>query len=70
MGEQMEKYLMYPFYQTDEFQVSPSIAFDACGMWRMDAAAEQYLQRRAARNVSGRENFVLPALPDSEPRAN
>jgi hypothetical protein len=66
----MEKYLMYPFYQTNEFQVSPSIAFDSCGMCRIDAAAEQYLQRRAARNVSGRENFALTSLPDSEPRAN
>jgi hypothetical protein len=66
----MEKYLMSPFYQTNEFQVSPSIAFDACGMRGMDAAAEQYLQRRAARNVSGGENYTLPALLDSEPRAN
>jgi hypothetical protein len=58
----MEKYIVYPFYQDSDFAMSPSVAFDACGMCRIDASAEQFLQRMAARNLSGDGAFALPAF--------
>ena len=60
LGEKMEKYIVYPFYQASDLSVSPSVAFDACGMCRIDAAAEQFLQRMAARNLSGDGAFAIP----------
>lgn len=47
----MDKCIVYPFSDENDFLVSPSVAFDACGMWRMDAAAEQFVQRLASRKV-------------------
>jgi hypothetical protein len=67
-GEKMEKYIEHPFCQADELSVSPSITFDTCGMWRMDAAAEQHLQRLAARDVFVGENNTLPDLHDPKGR--
>ena len=61
-GKQMENYLLYPFSQTGDLSITPSIAFDACGFCRVDAAAEQHLQRLVARNVSVSGSSVLPAL--------
>ena len=58
----MEKYLLYSFCQVDELTANPSVAFDACGIYRMDVAAEQHMQRLASRNIFVRENSVLPPL--------
>jgi len=58
----MEKYIVYPFDQASDLSVSPSVAFDACGMCRIDVAAEQFLQRMSARNSSRDGVFAIPAF--------
>lgn len=65
----MEENFVYPLHQAADLSISPSVAFDACGVYRMDAAAEQHMQRLASRNALVRESYVLPALRDSESRA-
>lgn len=62
----MEKYIVYPFDQATDLTVSRSVVFDACGIWRLDAAAEQHMQRLAAGNVFGCGNYAVKELHGSE----
>lgn len=66
----MEECFAYPSYQAADLSVSPSVAFDACGVYRMDAAAEQHMQRLASRNIFVCEKYVPPVLRDSKSRAS
>ena len=62
----MENYFVYPLGQVDDFMVSTAATFDACGIWRKDAAAEQHKQRLASRNAFVRQSIVPSVLQISE----
>ena len=51
-ANKMDNFSLSNIFQTDRSVERLSNAFDSSGMWRMDAAAEQHLQRLAARNTS------------------
>ena len=66
----MEKVIVYPFCQLADLTVSPPVAFDARGIWRIDSGAMQHRQRLAARKVLMGSNPTLTDLHSSEQRTD